>query len=38
MEAENLKNIFNEGKLNEKVVISILKITRKHGAIEVKNA
>ena len=32
--SKHLKNIFNEGELDEKVVISILETTTKHGAIE----
>ena len=31
--SKHLKNIFDEGELNEKVVISILEITTDHGAI-----
>ena len=34
--SKHLKNIFREGELNEKVVISILETTAKHGAIEDK--
>ncbi len=31
--SKHLKNIFDEGELNEKVVVSILEITTDHGAI-----
>ncbi len=34
--SKHLKNIFNEGELDEKVVVSILEITTQHGAIEGK--
>lgn len=34
--SKHLKNIFAEGELNEKVVISILETTAKHGAIKDK--
>ncbi|MDD3231820.1 MAG: virulence RhuM family protein [Clostridia bacterium] len=34
--SKHLKNIFESGELNEKVVISILETTTKHGAIEDK--
>lgn len=34
--SKHLKNIFNEGELNEDVVVSILETTTKHGAIEGK--
>lgn len=34
--SKHLKNIFAEGELNEKVVISILETTTKHGAIKDK--
>ena len=34
--SKHLKNIFREGELDEKVVISILETTAKHGAIENK--
>lgn len=34
--SKHLKNIFNEGELEEKVVISILETTAKHGAIKGK--
>lgn len=34
--SKHLKNIFTEGELNEKVVISILETTAKHGAIKDK--
>jgi hypothetical protein len=34
--SKHLKNIFQEGELDEKVVISILEITTQHGAIEGK--
>lgn len=34
--SKHLKNIFNEGELNEEVVISILETTTHHGAIEGK--
>ena len=34
--SKHLKNIFSEGELNEKVVISILETTTKHGAIKGK--
>jgi hypothetical protein len=34
--SKHLKNIFNEGELDEKVVVSILEITTQHGAIEWK--
>lgn len=32
--SKHLKNIFNEGELDESVVISILETTTQHGAIE----
>ena len=35
--SKHLKNIFESGELNEKVVISILEITTLHGAIKGKN-
>jgi hypothetical protein len=31
--SKHLKNIFHEGELDEKVVVSILEITTQHGAI-----
>jgi hypothetical protein len=31
--SKHLKNIFTEGELDEKVVVSILEITTQHGAI-----
>ena len=31
--SKHLKNIFEEGELEEKVVVSILEITTQHGAI-----
>jgi hypothetical protein len=31
--SKHLKNIFDEGELDEKVVVSILEITTQHGAI-----
>ncbi len=31
--SKRLKNIFAEGELDEKVVVSILEITAQHGAI-----
>ena len=31
--SKHLKNIFEEGELNEAVVLSILGITTQHGAI-----
>ena len=34
--SKHLKNIFNEGELDESVVISILETTTQHGAIEGK--
>ena len=34
--SKHLKNIFNEGEPDEKVVVSILEITTQHGAIEWK--
>ena len=34
--SKHLKNIFEEGELNEDMVISILEITTQHGAIEGK--
>ena len=34
--SKHLKNIFEEGELEEKVVVSILEITTQHGAIEGK--
>ncbi|MDR1227057.1 MAG: virulence RhuM family protein, partial [Prevotellaceae bacterium] len=34
--SKHLKNIFAEGELDEKVVVSILEITTQHGAIEGK--
>jgi hypothetical protein len=34
--SKHLKNIFQEGELDEKVVVSILEITTQHGAIEGK--
>lgn len=34
--SKHLKNIFVEGELDEKVVVSILEITARHGAIEGK--
>lgn len=34
--SKHLKNIFEEGELEEKVVVSILEITTEHGAIEGK--
>jgi hypothetical protein len=34
--SKHLKNIFTEGELDEKVVVSILEITTQHGAIEGK--
>jgi hypothetical protein len=34
--SKHLKNIFEEGELEEKVVISILETTTEHGAIEGK--
>ena len=34
--SKHLKNIFAEGELNEKVVISILETTAKHSAIKDK--
>ena len=34
--SKHLKNIFVEGELDEKVVVSILEITTQHGAIEGK--
>ncbi len=34
--SRHLKNIFNEGELQEEVVVSILEITTEHGAIEGK--
>lgn len=34
--SKHLKNIFVEGELDEKVVVSILEITTRHGAIEGK--
>ncbi|MDU3805165.1 MAG: cell filamentation protein Fic, partial [Finegoldia magna] len=32
--SKHLSNIFKEGELDENVVVSILEITTKHGAIE----
>lgn len=34
--SKHLSNIFKEGELDEKVVVSIMEITTKHGAIEGK--
>ena len=34
--SKHLKNIFNDGELNEKEVVSILEITTRHGAIKGK--
>lgn len=34
--SKHLKNIFEEGELNEKVVVSKMEITTRHGAIEGK--
>ena len=34
--SKHLKNIFNEGELDEKVVVSKMEITTQHGAIEGK--
>jgi hypothetical protein len=34
--SKHLKNIFESGELNEKVVVSILENTTQHGAIEGK--
>ena len=34
--SKHLKNIFNSGELDEKVVVSILEIPTQHGAIESK--
>jgi hypothetical protein len=34
--SKHLKNVFAEGELDEKVVVSILEITTQHGAIEGK--
>lgn len=34
--SKHLKNIFDEGELDKKVVISKMEITTKHGAIEEK--
>ncbi len=31
--SKHLKNIFESGELDEKVVVSILELTTKHGAI-----
>jgi hypothetical protein len=34
--SKHLKNIFETGELNEKVVVSILESTTQHGAIKGK--
>ena len=34
--SKHLKNIFEEGALDEKVIVSILEITTQHGAIAEK--
>lgn len=34
--SKHLKNIFDEGELDKKVVVSKMEITTKHGAIEEK--
>ena len=34
--SKHLKNIFEEGELNEKVVVSKMEITTRHGAMEGK--
>ena len=34
--SKHLKNIFDEGELDEKVVVSKMEITTRHGAIEGK--
>ena len=36
--SKHLKNIFESGELNEKVVVSILEITTQHGAIADKQS
>ena len=35
--SKHLKNIFDSGELNEKVVSSILELTTQHGAIKEKS-